>query len=183
VTRMKKRGVAGVDRSVQEAWTDRDVVQASMLDARPVLITKGTGEGVELWLELDLELVVEGAPYGLAVAALVEYVDPYVLAGELMGLADSIVQQVALDRGADEREAGKLLRSQHLKQRRRRREVAEQVAASGATHCDFCQRGVAFVVEGSRLCKRHAEELGLRPHGKIGNDFYEYQAPDDQGEE
>ena len=150
-------------KSLAEAWGGA-VTMANLLEGRPVLISRAAG-GVELWLELVLDLG-DGAESRLA--AKLEVVDPYLMAGEIAGAADAIVRQVAIDHGADAQATRELLRKQRLRERARRAEVAEQIAASGATHCDFCQRSVAFIVEGAKLCKRHAEELGVRPTGKVG---------------
>lgn len=143
--------------------------RARALEVLPMLLATGLAGQVELWLELELELV-GGAMNGrtITMAVLMDACDPYELAGELAGIADEVVKQVGRDRGLDEQEQRELVRRQRIREKARRAEVAEAVAASGATHCDFCQRSVAFVVEGAKLCKRHAEELGVRPHGKVG---------------
>lgn len=140
---------------------------AEVLECRPVLLARASGGGVELWL--DLLLRFPGGP-DVPTMLLLEVIDPYVLAGELAGVADALVAQTLRDRGADAQQVHEATRSMRLRERRRRQEVSELVLRSNATGCDAdgCQRSVSFVVEGMKLCKRHAEELGVRPHGKIG---------------
>lgn len=151
-------------RNAQEALAGHGI--ARVLEGRPMLLARAEG-GAELWLDVLLQFS-DGCE--VPTALLLDVCDPYELAGELLGVADELVRQVALDHQADAQEERELLRRMRLKAKRRREEVALQVRASGATSCDMdgCQRSVAFIVEDTKLCKRHAEELGVRPHGKVG---------------
>jgi hypothetical protein len=151
--------------TVAEAWGGREVLRAELLEGHPLLLTREQGGTPELWLELTMMLETGEE---LELALRLQYVDPYLMAGEIAGVADALVRQVARDTQANAQEERELVRKQRLRERRRRDEVAEQVAASGATSCDYCHRSVAVLVEGAKLCKRHAEELGVRPHGKVG---------------
>lgn len=53
-----------------------------------------------------------------------------------------------------------------------RRQAEQELARAAATipTCVFCRKRVALIHDGVRLCSRHAEELGVRPHGKIGSE-------------
>jgi hypothetical protein len=94
-------------------------------------------------------------------------VDPTELAGELEGCAATIVRRMALDRGFDVQEAAQVARRIAREERVKARAETREQALPNVT-CDFCGRSVAVIVKGARLCNRHAEELGVRPHGKIG---------------
>jgi hypothetical protein len=95
------------------------------------------------------------------------FVDPCELAGDLEGLASVIVTRAAVDLGLDRIEAGKQARKITREARiAARRQTTEQAPQS--VTCDFCKRSVAVIVGTSRYCSRHAEEYGVRPHGKIG---------------
>jgi hypothetical protein len=95
-------------------------------------------------------------------------VNPNELAGELEGCAATIVRRIALDVGLDAQEAAQHARRIVREERVKARTETREQALPNVT-CDFCSRSVAVIVEGARLCSRHAEELGVRPHGKIGS--------------
>jgi hypothetical protein len=97
-------------------------------------------------------------------------IDPYEVAAELMGCSDVILRQTARDAGIDARGQAKIVRNANRLARRARRQHEQAISSHESAHCHFCQRSTAFVVDGVRLCKRHAEELGERPHGKIGEE-------------
>jgi hypothetical protein len=140
-----------------------------LLECEPVLLARAASEGgVELWLKCLLE-VSDGTE--VPTMLWLDFIDPYALAGEIAGVADALVAQTLRDKGADARQVYEATRQQRLRERRRRDEVKEQVQDSQATECDAdgCHRSVSFVVEGMKLCKRHAEELGVRPTGKVGD--------------
>lgn len=91
-------------------------------------------------------------------------VSPYAIASELMAAADALITQEAAERGR-EAQARRLVERQHRRAERHRRETAPKLME--ATRCDFCARPLAFAVDGVSYCKRHAEEHGVRPKGKI----------------
>jgi hypothetical protein len=95
-------------------------------------------------------------------------INPNELAGELEGCAATIVRRIALDVGLDAQEAAQHARRIAREERLKTRAETEEHSLPNVT-CDFCGRSVAVIVEGARLCNRHAEELGVRPHGKIGS--------------
>lgn len=91
-------------------------------------------------------------------------VSPYAVASELMAAADALLSQEAAERGR-ESQARQLIERMHRRAERNRRETAPKIME--ASRCDFCARPLAFVVDGASYCKRHAEEHGVRPRGKI----------------
>lgn len=84
--------------------------------------------------------------------------------GELLKLL-SIEEGLDVQRAAEvERIALKRLRRDANAQRR-----ADSAGLHAALTCSRCSRPTAIIdTDGARYCKRHAEELGIRPRGKIG---------------
>lgn len=93
--------------------------------------------------------------------------------GMIAGLEAAIVELFRLEgieRGLDAIDANAAARAAEKRLRReadaRKREVAELVRP--ALRCSRCGRPTSIIDEdGTRYCKRHAEELGIRPKGKI----------------
>lgn len=150
---------------VRDALPD-DALQGWLTQAQTGLVLSEDGE-LELWVLLDVDVATADGPesFRLALRPLAG-ADPYVFAADLQGTADAIVRQAGRELQASEQAMAEHRRQQRLEARRVRERATE--AALVASTCDFCQRPVSFVVEGARLCKRHAEELGVRPHGKVG---------------
>lgn len=102
--------------------------------------------------------------------AVLEGVDPYVVAGALMAAGDSVVRLAAIERGLEAQEAEKLIRKRHRQVKHQRLEEREAVVA--VSSCAYCSRPVAVIFtndegETVKVCKRHAEELGVRERGKV----------------
>ena len=89
---------------------------------------------------------------------------PYAIASELMAATDALIRMVAAEEGR-EKQAAALIERLHRRAQRGRRETAPKIME--ASRCDFCPRPLAFAVDGVSYCKRHAEEHGVRPRGKI----------------
>ena len=115
---------------------------------------------------LDLQCETAEGPRQFAIV-LGPAVDPFEIAGELEGVARTIVEKIALDIGLDAQEAARHAREIARRDRIEARRQTLDHAVENVT-CDYCRRSVSVIVEGARLCNRHAEELGVRPHGKIG---------------
>jgi hypothetical protein len=97
------------------------------------------------------------------------YVDPFELAGDISGCAETIAKRFVIDEGLDSIQAEQIARK--IRRRatsRARRETINHTSPS--VTCDFCNHSVAVIVGTQRYCKRHAEERGVRPHGKIGDE-------------
>lgn len=141
-------------------------LQGWLTDARPGLVLNEEGS-LELWMLLEVSVAAGWGPeeFTLAVRPL-EGADPYRFAAELTGAADAVVLQEGRKLQVDRQVLAEHKRRARLEQRQIREAMVE--VAVEASSCEFCQRPVSFVVEGTRLCKRHAEELGVRPHGKVG---------------
>lgn len=122
--------------------------------------------GLVIGLNVQAETAEGERQFGLVLGP---FVDPCELAGELEGLATTIVARAAIDLGFDSIEAAQRARRSVREHRlASRREVEKEVPAN--VTCDFCPRSLAFVIDGQRYCKRCAEEAGVRPHGKIGGE-------------
>ena len=115
---------------------------------------------------LDLTCETAEGPRQFAIV-LGPAVSPFEIAGELEGVGKTIVEKIALDVGLDAQEAARHARDIARRDRIEARRQTVDHAGANVT-CDYCRRSVSVIVDGVRLCNRHAEELGVRPHGKIG---------------
>lgn len=117
---------------------------------------------------LALRVYVEGEP--MFELDLTHLNIPAIIGG-LEASTGELLKLMSIDEGLDhqaaaaiEREAMRRLRRDANRQRRE-----DAGGLHRALTCSRCSRPVSIIdTDGSRYCKRHAEELGIRPRGKIG---------------
>lgn len=137
-----------------------------------VLLVKKAHAGIasfggERDVTLDLELEDAGGELRRYLLPLAD-VDPYLLAADLQACADDVLRRAAIDAGLDTIAAESAVREARRAGRIARRQLTEGFQGASESTCSYCLRSTAFIVDGVRYCKRHAEEYGVRPHGKIG---------------
>lgn len=92
------------------------------------------------------------------------------LIADLRALRDEMIRISGLESVEDERlrrEEDRQLRAFLKKKEDEQYEVERRRLQAEAKSCFFCHRPISLYVEGVAYCKRHAEEHGVRPHGKI----------------
>lgn len=83
--------------------------------------------------------------------------------------ARTIARQLLQEADRADREIADPVRRKILRQAHELSKEESQKQAYGATRCaaEGCQRARSFFADGKGYCKKHADELGIRPHGKI----------------
>lgn len=140
--------------------------------AAPTLAPNPYYDG-ELTLYLDCEVeqrIDKDRPKSGRVMLAFETVDPYIIAADILGMADVILRRAAIDEGLDLQAQERVVRRARNVNRRARRKLVDAAEKAGGLSCSSCPRTARMIVDGVRYCKRCAEEAGVRPHGKIGGE-------------
>ncbi len=85
------------------------------------------------------------------------------LVGDLIAIAKDVLRQDGLEARDLQKAVREIAREARLAEQR----TASWLQTSPEMTCGFCSRPTSVIVEGTRYCKRHAEEHGVREHGKI----------------
>lgn len=90
------------------------------------------------------------------------------LAAKILGAVEAWTQVVVREHGISEQERQRVERKAGHDRRAAQRDGREQIMGGiTRTTCHACGRLGVITVDGTHYCKRHADEAGVRPRGKV----------------